>query len=774
MTYSKRITVKLALLVIGLLLFSISRIDWHQDSVQAAANPLVVNSPLGGADANPGDGVCQTSTPGQCTLRAAIEEANADPDADIINFNITGTASFTSGGQSGYTIAPASQLPDITETVVIDGYSQPGATANTAVSPQPLNGRLLIELNGQSAPDGSQGLNIEVGESVEIKGLIINGWSDAVVVNGDNAVIAGNYIGTDHTGMSEKKNLNNGISGWGSGGNGLRLGGTAPADRNLISGNGDEDGGVGQGGAIGIGNGHNNWVIQGNYIGVGADGITAIPNAIPGGSGNPSVDYVSNTLIGGSEEGATNVISGNHGHGIAPYEAPNTRIEGNFIGVAYDGVTPLGNGGQGVTVGSNSENVQIVRNTISNNQKSGVGFYEGSDNGLVIGNKIEKNGEGGVMIMDTSNVQVGRAGQNEGNLINENTNVGVSILSFGEITDNNKIQNNIITGTKRPASGLSAGIATTLEVTNTLIGGENIGEGNTVSGNAMFGVAVQELTATAFSYTGTPKNTAIIGNSIHSNNFVESNLVQNNGLGIDILSSVDTSAVPDGNPEEFASTGPTPNDPADSDTGPNDYINYPVINTATQTGHQLSIDFSLDAAGSTNNNYRVEFFASDQADPSGYGEGQTFLGSTTVPNGTNQTASLNLPPGTDLTGKVLSATTTALNSATDTGFGSTSEFSRVTDINVVSTAANNLVKTGAQLAVTTFLSSLIVSTVIYTYIDYRRHKRPLLISDQELGVNTAHHYTYWHHLRNVSIPLAKYRLRLVVEERRKGETVSAG
>lgn len=137
MTYSKRITVKLALLVIGLLLFSISRIDWHQDSVQAAANPLVVNSPLGGADANPGDGVCQTSTPGQCTLRAAIEEANADPDADIINFNITGTASFTSGGQSGYTIAPASQLPDITETVVMTAIPSPGRQLTLQSAPSP-------------------------------------------------------------------------------------------------------------------------------------------------------------------------------------------------------------------------------------------------------------------------------------------------------------------------------------------------------------------------------------------------------------------------------------------------------------------------------------------------------------------------------------------------------------------------------------------------------------------------------------------------------------
>src|SRR5690349_19641242 len=80
----------------------------------AFAAGLTVNSTADAADANPGDGVCATAG-AVCTLRAAIEEANALTGADTINFNIP-----AAGVQ---TIAPASDLPQITEAVVIDGLT---------------------------------------------------------------------------------------------------------------------------------------------------------------------------------------------------------------------------------------------------------------------------------------------------------------------------------------------------------------------------------------------------------------------------------------------------------------------------------------------------------------------------------------------------------------------------------------------------------------------------------------------------------------------------
>src|SRR5262249_51335666 len=98
--------------------------------LQVAASTIVVDNTV-----DPGDGVC--ASPG-CTLREAITAANANPGPDIINFNIPGAGV--------HTITPTSELPTITETVTIDGYTQPGASANTLTVAD--DAVLLIELDG--------------------------------------------------------------------------------------------------------------------------------------------------------------------------------------------------------------------------------------------------------------------------------------------------------------------------------------------------------------------------------------------------------------------------------------------------------------------------------------------------------------------------------------------------------------------------------------------------------------------------------------------------
>src|SRR5262249_34753776 len=88
----------------------------------APAATFTVNNDTDTNDTDPGDGVCHDSAD-DCSLRAAIQEANALPGADTINFSI--------GGGGIKIISPTTPLPAITETVTIDGYSQPGASANT-------------------------------------------------------------------------------------------------------------------------------------------------------------------------------------------------------------------------------------------------------------------------------------------------------------------------------------------------------------------------------------------------------------------------------------------------------------------------------------------------------------------------------------------------------------------------------------------------------------------------------------------------------------------
>ena len=262
-------------------------------SPAGAAATIVVNS---NADTAADDGVC--------TLREAIIASNSnaasganpgecvsgDPGADVINFNITGAADFTIAGQNGYTIQPSTGLPNISETVSINGYSQPGALANTAVAPQPLNGRLLIELKGSP----SLGMpNVQANSSV-IRGLVINSFdSSGLIIWGDDIQVLGNYIGTDPTGLIAEPNALNGINGHNSGTSDRAIiGSTNPADRNVISGN--------AGAGITPNTGEDGWIVKGNYIGMGADGVTQVGNSAPiNGPGGMSIDNCSDTVVWG-------------------------------------------------------------------------------------------------------------------------------------------------------------------------------------------------------------------------------------------------------------------------------------------------------------------------------------------------------------------------------------------------------------------------------------------------------------------------------------------
>ena len=140
----------------------------------------------------------------QCTLRAAIEEANDTPGPDVINFKIGGTAAVK-------TISPTSPLPAITDPVTINGYSQPRAKANTKTSGN--NAVLKIQLDGTNAGAGANGLTITAGSST-VRGLVINRFSgDGIrLETGGNNTTAGNFIGTDSAGTSALGNAGNGVS----------------------------------------------------------------------------------------------------------------------------------------------------------------------------------------------------------------------------------------------------------------------------------------------------------------------------------------------------------------------------------------------------------------------------------------------------------------------------------------------------------------------------------------------------------------------------------
>jgi hypothetical protein len=241
-----------------------------------------------------------------------------------------------------------------------------------------------------------------------ISGNICNGI-DIMSGNALNTVVQGNYIGTDATGT---KALGNGLFGTVSANfSGISIantpnttiGGATSAARNVISGNGFT--------AVSIrGPGATNNLIEGNYIGTDVSGTAALPNASSGqangdSGGGVDISGAPGNRIGGGAAGPGNLISGNNRDAIALGEAgtSNTVVQGNWIGVASDGHTPLPNayfgleartsGGVSHTVigGVNPGESNLIANANANTY-SGIRIRAGNNTILVRGNSIYSNG----------------------------------------------------------------------------------------------------------------------------------------------------------------------------------------------------------------------------------------------------------------------------------------------------------------------------------------------------------------------------------------------
>jgi hypothetical protein len=146
-------------------------------------------------------------------LRAAIEESNALAGVDTINFQVG------SGGQQ--VLSLTSTLPPITDTVIIDGTSQPSPSGGP---------RILI--NGQDMAERI--FDVQASNSI-IRGLVLNrSKGEAIVLAGDNNRIIGNFIGTDFSGLSGPGNTGVGVVVIGPGSNNV-IGGTAPGEPNVIA-----------------------------------------------------------------------------------------------------------------------------------------------------------------------------------------------------------------------------------------------------------------------------------------------------------------------------------------------------------------------------------------------------------------------------------------------------------------------------------------------------------------------------------------------------------
>ena len=298
-----------------------------------AETTFVVNTVSDEEDAFLGDGVCEVGfgPGGFCTLRAAIQQANASQGRDVIEFHIFGD----SGVQ---TITPSTPLPPITEQLTVDGFSQPGASPNTLA--KGTNAELLIELSGSGLTNAGDhtGLSISASDSV-VQGLVINRFGGAGVHIFDTASLVRleqNFIGTDPTGTQDFGNaigvLDEGL--------GTSIGGNFPQDANLISGN--------DGPGIAIRNRATSTQASHNLIGTDKSGTKRLGNAEEGveitGSSNNSLE--------------NNTIAFNGGDGVKVSDAAGSRLTVGANSIFSNSM--FSNGGLGIDLVGGTENTAGV------------------------------------------------------------------------------------------------------------------------------------------------------------------------------------------------------------------------------------------------------------------------------------------------------------------------------------------------------------------------------------------------------------------------------
>ncbi|MBN8480436.1 MAG: hypothetical protein J0L88_02475 [Xanthomonadales bacterium] len=280
-----------------------------------------------------------------CSLRGALVAMNASAGPHTIRFELPVSDPGYVPATSHWRFSPVTPYPYITRELTIDGYTQPGALPNTNTPAQGgSNAVLKIEIAGpgrSAQTDGLQAVNGIGNATLTLRGVAINRFFRNVsLYNVAPHRIEGCFIGSDITGA---QGFDPGLAGWIGvvhGGGTLQLGGTAPATRNLVSGN------------LYIGlwqSAPNPLVVEGNLFGTNAAGTAELPR-------QDYAIYLNATgqaaTIGGTAAAARNHFGANRFGAIyvnsqVPAGMPNpqaVRIVGNVFGTDASETLALGNG----------------------------------------------------------------------------------------------------------------------------------------------------------------------------------------------------------------------------------------------------------------------------------------------------------------------------------------------------------------------------------------------------------------------------------------------
>lgn len=523
------------------------------------------------------------------------------------------------------------------------------------------------------------------GEGNVISGA--TGWAGITLLSqASGTLIAGNLIGTDATGTVALGNNGPGIAVESANNT---IGGITAEARNVISGN------LGRGIYL-VGTGATGNVVIGNYIGTDITGTQDLDGATPNGARSGVV----------MDQGASNNRIGTDADGVNDAAERNIISGNNWFGVEFLGTGTSGNVVQGNYIGTDATGLVALRNA-----QGGVSFWNGASNNRLGGGAA---GAGNVISGHVTGVQLGNGVSDnrvQGNLIGlgadgstvvGNTGVGILVFAGGTTA---AVGNNVIgtnadgvddAGEGNVISGNFRGIAlANAEVSGTNIAGNLIGtdatgtlnRGNTSDGiyilsgaNANLVGGLQAVQTNTIAFNG-GDGIRVADATSTGNVFLRNSIHTNGGLGINLVG---------GTEDAF---GVTANDAGDIDTGPNNLLNFVTLSQAVTDGSTVYVSGTYAGAGNTY--YRIELFAGTEADPSGHGEGRTFLGHLDIPvggggsiSGSYSLASV-VPVGT-----TLSATVTRTD-ASYTTFHETSEFS-----NALPAAAPNAAPSGTSGTIT--------------------------------------------------------------------------
>ena len=389
--------------------------------------------------------------------------------------------------------------------------------------------------------------------------------------------------------------------------------------------------------------------------------------------------------------------------------SPNTLATGNnaFFKIELDGSHA---GAQAIGIDIRSSN-NVVRGLVINGfDRLGIAVQRGADN-RIVGCFVGTDATGSLAVPNrtgidaffngknpndpfaTTDTVIGSPSPADRNLVSGNFENGIA-ADF--LSTNTVIQNNYVGTNAAGNAALANGSSGVLVVgSGTIVGGASAGAGNLISGNGLgvaLGVAAQtfvqgnligtDVSGTAFipNFTGVrifySQFNTIGGVAPSARNVIAGNL----GTGIQIFGFATTNNAVSGNSIhdngalgiDLDADGVSPNDAADGDSGSNFLQNFPVLTSATLTGGVTKVAGTLNSTALTK--FRVEFFSNDACDPSGFGEGARFLGSTDVTTDAAGNASFAVNGlGNPVGDRIVTAT------ATDPQ-GNTSEFSACEEV----------------------------------------------------------------------------------------------